>query len=171
MKKSFTILEVVISITIFMILILFLYKVLDQTKYSNILISQKEKELEISNRLHDILLEDIAESKEITSDMTKDKNSLVKIETRNTYHNPYYKHVTYMIGAKFKLLRIESLEVFNAGANINMDLFFKNAYIDILADDVELFELKNSGLNYVFVIKQKDKERVFYNTYKLGDIK
>lgn len=171
MKKAFTILEVVISITIFMILILFLYKVLDQTKYSNILISQKEKELEVSNRLHDILLEDIAESKQITIDMTKEKNSLVKIETTNTYHNPYYKHVTYVIGDTFKLLRIESLNAFSTGENVNMDLFFENAFIDVLANDVELFEVKNSGLNYVFVIKQKDKERVFYNTYKLGEIK
>ena len=170
MKKAFTLLEVVISISIFMILILFLYKVLDQTKYSNTLLLKKEKELEISNRLHDILLEDIAESRSITINMTKEKNSFVKIETANVYHNPYYKHVTYMISSNFKLLRIESLEVFNAGENVNMDLFLKNAYIDVLANEVELFEVKNSDLNYVFVIKQKEKERVFYNTYKLGEI-
>lgn len=171
MKKAFTLLELVISISIFMILILFLYKVLDQTKYSNTLLLEKGKQLEISNRLHDILLEDIAESKKVSITMTKEKNSLVRIETRNSYHNPYYKHVTYMISSNFKLLRIESLEVFNTGENVNIDLFLENAYIDILANDVELFEVKNSELNYVFVIKEKDKERVFYNTYILGEIK
>ena len=76
-----------------------------------------------------------------------------------------------MIGDTFKLLRIESLNAFSTGENVNMDLFFVNAFIDVLANDVELFEVKNSGLNYAFVIKQKDKERVFYNTYKLGEIK
>lgn len=171
MKKTFTLLELVISISIFMILILFLYKVLDQTKYSNTLLLEKGKQLEISNRLHDILLEDIAESKKVSITMTKEKNSLVRIETRNSYHNPYYKYVTYMISSNFKLLRIESLEVFNTGENVNIDLFLENAYIDILANDVELFEVKNSELNYVFVIKEKDKERVFYNTYILGEIK
>ena len=63
------------------------------------------------------------------------------------------------------------MNAFTTGKNVNMDLFFENAFIDVLANDVEFFEVKNSGLNYVFVIKQKDKERVFYNTYKLGEIK
>ena len=34
-KKAFTLLEVVISITIFMIILLFLYKTLDDTKLTN----------------------------------------------------------------------------------------------------------------------------------------
>lgn len=168
MKKSFTILELMISITIFMIVIVFLYKVLDQTKFSNNLLSEKEKSLTKSNDLHNIFLEDIAESKKIEITITKEKMAIVKIETRNTYHNPYYKHITYMIGSNSKLLRIESLKVFE---NENTAIeFFENAYIDILMEDIELFEVKNSDLSYIFLIKQKNKDREFFNTYKLGKL-
>lgn len=166
MKKSFTILELMISITIFMIVIVFLYKVLDQTKFSNNLLSNKEKLLTKSNNLHNILLEDISESTKINITITKEKTAIVKIETTNTYHNSYYKYVTYMIGSNSKLLRIESLKVFE---NENTPIeFFENAYIDILMEDIELFEVKNSDLSYIFLIKEKNKDREFFNTYKLG---
>ena len=36
-KRAFTLLEVIISITLFMVLIIFVYKTLDQTKHSNII--------------------------------------------------------------------------------------------------------------------------------------
>lgn len=168
MKKSFTLLELIISITIFMIIIVFLYKVLDQTKFSNILLSQKEKALVKSNKLHNIFLEDILESSNIDIFITKEKTAIIKIRTTNTYHNPFYNHVTYMIGSNNKLLRIESKDNFE---NEKTPLeFFENAYIDILLEDIELFELKNSDSSYVFLIKQKNKDREFFNTYKISKI-
>ena len=49
-KKAFTLLEVTISITLFMIVVIFLYKTLDQTKYSNEqLVKQQEKLMSIKN--------------------------------------------------------------------------------------------------------------------------
>ena len=47
MKKSFTLLELIISITLFMIIVVFLYKTLDQTKHSNKLFSNKQNILKI----------------------------------------------------------------------------------------------------------------------------
>lgn len=168
MKKSFTILELIISITIFMIIIIFLYKVLDQTKFSNNLLALKEKTLQKSNDLHNLLLEDVSESTKINVFVTKEKTAIVKIYTTNSYHNPFYKYVTYMIGSNNKLLRIESLNEFlNEKTPIE---FFDNAYIDILMENIELFELKNSGSTYIFLIKQKDKDREFFNTYRLGKV-
>ena len=66
MKKSFTLLELLISILIFSIIIVFLYKTLDQTKYSNTLFTKKQEILKESNHLHNIFLEDVAEASNIT---------------------------------------------------------------------------------------------------------
>ena len=150
---------------IYYLIIVFLYKTLDQTKYSNILFSKKQETLKESNHLHNILLEDVTESNSrptVTPD--KNKNLIVKINTSNTYHDAFFNNVTYLVGNTKKLLRIESEKVFTELEAKNID-FYKNAYIDVLLEDIEYFELKNDGNNYNFVIKQKGKNRVIYNTF------
>jgi type II secretory pathway pseudopilin PulG len=166
MKKAFTLLELIISITLFMIIVVFLYKTLDQTKYSNNLFSNKQEILKQSNHLHNIFLEDIAEASSITINYDKNKNAIVKIVTDNTYHNSFFNNITYIVGATNKLVRIESKEVFNIRQPIGDD-FYHNVFIDVLLEDVEYFDMKNSNNNYNFVVKQKSKDRVFYNTYIL----
>ena len=167
MKKAFTLLEILISITIFLILIAFLYKTIDQTKHSNNLFSKKEERLKELNHLHNIFLEDIAEASNITILIDKNKNSIVKIVSNNTYHNSYFKNITYLVTSEKNFIRIESLQVFDEKNILNLD-FFDNSYIDILLDNIEYFEAKNSGSNYNFFIKQQNKEREFFNLYKLG---
>lgn len=166
MKKSFTLLELLLSITLFSIIVVFLYKTIDQTKYSNNLFSDKEQALKEANHLHNIFLEDIAESSNITITSDKNKNSIIKIVTNNTYHNAFFKNITYLINSSKKLVRIESYEVFNELQAMTLD-FEVNSYIDILLEDLEFFELKNSGVNYNFLLKQKDRDRIFYTTYQM----
>jgi type II secretory pathway pseudopilin PulG len=169
MKKAFTLLEVVISISIFMILLIFLYKTLDQTKYSNKQFSKLKDKITYQNELNDILIEDILESKnkiEIISD--NDKNSLLRFESSNTYHNSFFTNITYMISSNNKLIRIESKKKFNLSETPVE--FFDYAFIDILLEDIEYFEIKENNIktnkNYVFVLKQKNKDRIVFNTYK-----
>ena len=166
MKKSFTLLELLISITLFMIIVVFLYKTLDQTKHSNKLFSNKQEVLKESNHLHNIFLEDVAETSSVTVTYDKNKNAIIKIVTYNTYHNAFFNNVTYFINSSKELIRIESKIVFEHLQPIG-ETFFNDSFIDVLLVDVEYFDVKNSGNNYVFVIKQKNKDRVFFNTYKI----
>ena len=168
MKKSFTLLELLISILIFSIIIVFLYKTLDQTKYSNTLFTKKQEILKESNHLHNIFLEDVAEASNITITLDKNKNAIVKIVTYNTYHNAFFNNVTYLINSSKKLIRMQSQSVFDEVQPIE-DAFLNNAFIDVLLEDIEYFDLKNSENNYIFAIKKKNKDRVFYNTYKIRD--
>lgn len=163
MKKAFTLLELIISITLFMIIVVFLYKTLDQTKYSNNLFSNKQELLKQSNHLHNIFLEDIAEASSITINYDKNKNAIVKIVTDNTYHNSFFNNITYIVGATNKLVRIESMKTFNA--ELKDDDFYQNSFIDILLEDIEYFDVKNMEINYNFIIKQFNKDRIFYNAY------
>lgn len=166
MKKSFTLLELLISITLFMIIVVFLYKTLDQTKHSNELFLKKEEVLKQSNYLHNIFLEDIAESSNITVIYDKNKNAIVKIITNNTYHNAFFNNVTYLINSSKKFVRIESYEVFNELEPMGLD-FYDNSFIDVLLENIEYFEVKDDKVNYNFFIKQKNQDRLFFNMYKL----
>ena len=169
MKKAFTLLEVVISITIFMILLIFLYKTLDQSKHSNKQFSGYTQSVKYQNELNDIFLEDILESiSKIEIKKDRDENSLLRFESSNSYHNSFFNHITYLISSNDKLIRIESKDKFNLGeAQIN---FYDYSFIDILLEDIEYFEVKENTIktnkNYVFIIKQKDKDRIIFNTYK-----
>lgn len=166
MKKSFTLLELIISITLFMIIVVFLYKTLDQTKYSNNLFSNKQEILKQSNHLHNIFLEDIAEASSITINYDKNKNAIVKIVTYNTYHNAFFNNITYFIGHSKELIRIESKDGFSE-KDVRKDDFYDNAFIDILLEDVEYFDVKNMEINYNFIVKQINKDRILFNTYKM----
>jgi len=169
MKKSFTLLEVIISISLFMILLIFLYKTLDQTKLSNKQFATHTQEIKYQNELNDILFEDILESRnEIDIKLDNEQNSLLRFESSNTYHNPFFNHITYMISSSNKLIRIESKDKFNLEETAIG--FFDYSFIDILLEDVEYFEVKenieNTNKNYVLILKQKNKVRIVFNTYK-----
>ena len=167
MKKSFTLLEVIISITIFMIVLLFLYKVLDQTKLDNKLFESRQEKVDVINNLNNILLEDIAESIEDTKNkptntFDRNNNSRYQFMSNNTYHNAYYRYITYMISPDNELLRIESLKKFRF-ENENYD-FYDTAYIDVLLEDVEYFDVSNNS----FIIKQIDNKQIIIRTFKLN---
>jgi hypothetical protein len=55
------------------------------------------------------------------------------------------------------------IKYFNA--ELKDDDFYQNSFIDILLEDIEYFDVKNMQINYNFIIKQFNKDRIFYNTY------
>jgi len=171
MKKSFTLLELLISITLFLIVIVFLYKTLDQTKHSNNLFSKKEQSVKEINSLYKIFLEDIAESKTTPKiQQDRDRNSIITFKSDNTYHSAYHDYITYLISSNNKLVRIESRSEFKL-SNTAYDFYENgNSYIDILLEDIEFFEVvQNSKKDeFTFVIKQKNKQRVIFKTFKIG---
>ncbi len=162
MKKSFTLLELLISIIIFMIIVVFLYKTIDEVKYSNNIFQNKQKAYEEQNYLYNIFLEDIIESSSITINKDKNKNSIVKIKTNNTYHNSYFNNIVYLIGKNNKLLRIESLKDFNEN-EISNENTLQDSYIDILAENIMFFEVKKENNNTIFIMKEKNKESFIIN--------
>lgn len=168
MKKSFTLLELTISITLFLIVVIFLYKSLEQGKYSNEKFVQKQEELLLINNINDIFLEDIAESfGKIIILKDDDNNSIIKFKSFNTYHNAYNNNITYLIGSNNTFIRIESFEEFKLGETL-LD-FYENSYIDILLKDIEYFEAKSLDDEYLFVIKQKGKKREVFKLFKMGE--
>lgn len=165
MKKAFTLVEVVISITIFMIIILFLYQSLDSIQIVDKGFENKLEIKEKQNNISRIFFEDIAEVDEtISVQKDKDNNAVVSFKSTNTYNNPFFNNITYLVSKKNRLLRVESL---NKLEKKDFDKLIKDAYVDVLMDDIEKFMVLAKNDKYSFIIETKNKQRVVISTFKM----
>jgi len=165
-KKSFTLLEVVISVTIFSILLIFLYKVLDSTRYDNKQFKSKIESYSGRNHIYQILSSDVAQSiggLEISRD--KEKNTILKFRSNNTYYDPFHRHITYLVSSKANLIRMESKDKFQ-GLNSSIE-FYDNSYIDILVKDIKRFVVIQKDDKVMFVIDKKDNTRLTIPSFKM----
>ncbi len=162
MKKAFTLIEVMISIVLLMIIIGFLYQSLDITEKSNKFFKEKLIKKQDTNRIKSIFFKDILYSikennkKEIKNlDIDKNKNTIFRIKSSNTYHDTFFQNITYLISKKNNLIRIESKQLFDK--NKLNDEFFKNAFLDTIATGIEKFKIIEKDKNkYVIYLKFKD---------------
>lgn len=167
MKKAFTLLEVVISITIFMIILTLLYKVLDDTKVVNKNIEKYLKEDKNKNRFYKILVEDIAESAgEITIIKDKNERYFITFKSYNTYHNPFFTYITYLLSKDNAFLRIESKFQFKEQLN---EEFFDTAYIDILKKDIKEFKVFKNSDKVLFSFITKENKKELFSVLKMKD--
>ena len=163
MKKSFTLLEVIISIGIFSILMIFFYKTLDQVSFSNNIFKEKEKSLYSNNRIYKIMLEDTLESSKVEVLEDKNKNSVLKLISTNTFHNPSYKNITYLIDASNTLVRIESKLEFLLDKTSSE--FYKDIYVDKIQDEVIIFSINNINKDIKIAIKQDNRDIKYINLF------
>ena len=163
MKKSFTLLEVIISIGIFSILMIFFYKTLDQVSFSNNIFKEKEKSLYSNNRIYKIMLEDTLESSKVEVLKDKNKNSVLKLISTNTFHNPSYKNITYLIDASNTLVRIESKLEFLLDKTSSE--FYKDIYVDKIKDEVIFFSINNINKDIKIAIKQDNRHIKYINLF------
>ena len=151
-----------------MIILLFLYKTLDDTKLTNNKFEAHVYKKEEANNLYKVFAEDIAElSGEIEVLSDKDKNSFVRFKSNNSFNNAFYSNITYMISSSNHLVRIESLDKFEkekSGLG-----FYNNSFIDTLLEDIEKFvvlmPIDTKENKVVFIIKQKEKEEMIFSTF------
>lgn len=162
-KKAFTLVEILISITLFSIIVLFLYQTLDMTKKTNSFYSEKLTQLEENNRIKKIFFLDFIYKKDvdIVIDRDREQNSLLHFSSSNTYHNPFFTNITYMVSREKNLLRIESKEKFDK--RLLNDKFFENSFIDIMYSDVEKFEVVKSDSKVSFYIKKTNEDKVLFS--------
>lgn len=145
---------------------IFLYKVLDDSKVTNEKFASSLEKKVNTNDLYKLLAEDIAEGKTFSVSEDDDKNSILTFETYNSYNNPFYLHVTYLLSSNSKLVRIESKDKFEK-EKTPIEFYEDKSYIDILLEDIEKFEVLTKDNKVVFIIKQKDKKKVVFTTFGL----
>lgn len=156
-KKSFTLVEILISISLFSIIIVFLYKMLDNTTAYNNFYKKKLTIQQNYNNIKKVFFLDLANkiSNDINITKTRDDSIVVQFKSTNNYHNPFYQNITYFVSKSKHLLRIESLNSFNKDKLT--DEFFTQSYIDILDNNISDFYISKQKNNIKFYISNKTK--------------
>ncbi len=158
-NKGFTLIEVLISLSIFFIILLFLYKTLDLTKHSSSFYKNKLEVMRENNDFKNVFYQDFANA---DSNSTKSKfflkedknqNSVISYKSSNTYHNPFFTNITYFLSNQGDLLRVESKNPLKReGEN------YQYSYVDILKKNINIFKLKKiNPTTFVLAVKQKNK--------------
>lgn len=157
--KGFTLIEVMISVALFSIIILFLYHTIDMNEKSNQFYEEKLTIYKNQDDVKFIIYEDILNnSNNVDTNTTKiieqdkDNNTILHLKTSNTFHNPFFNHITYFLGRNGELFRVESKEYFNR-ENVNEVL--KNSYIDIIFSEVEKFRVVKKEKENKFAVYMK----------------
>lgn len=164
-KRAFTLVEMMISITIFSIVIIFLYQALDITKKSNKFYTKQLEKLESKSDIKKLIFEDIINSEgNTTKGISEDKNGnqIFKFKTSNIFHNPFYTNVTYLLSKEDNLLRIESKDIFDKN---KMHSFIDNTYIDIVENNVTKFKIsknKKDKKSYAVYIEYQEKDSIIF---------
>lgn len=159
MKKGFTLLEMLVSITLFSVVLVFLYEVLETTKNHNIKYEQQiDKKLNKFD-IEFVIFTDMVnrKNKKLTLTEDRDGNSVVRFLTNNTYHNPFYNEVTYFLSKDNKLLRIESNKKLNLE---NVSDALENSFVDIMDKKVTKFKVipSDDKQTYLFYIEYENEE-------------
>ena len=169
MKKSFSLIELLIAISLFTLILTTLYQSLNISQKSNSFFSSKVKSIVNENKIKKIFLEDILESSGKIR-LSRDKNTILQLETSNMYHNVFFKYVTYILTKKGNLIRIESLTKFDI-KKLN-DNFFKNSYIDIVSKKIKSFQVlkfnnKKKNILLSIIIEKKNKTHLMFQAMQI----
>jgi len=109
-RRAFTLIELMVSIALTVIVVLFLYKALATQEISNKVLAKNATSLHQTDQIFELLYRDFLESNEtkIATTFSKDYNILY-LATKNSLHDIPVAHVVYYVNAKDKtLVRIES---------------------------------------------------------------
>jgi hypothetical protein len=150
-----------------MILVLFLYKAVDNTKVSNKKFEQHINSKDYKNWIYKIMAEDIAESSSsISIKADKNNNSIVSFSSNNTYNNSFYNNIIYLISSSKKLVRIESKDKLEKDKE---EQFFKNSFIDILSTDIKNFKVTPKDDKYIILIENEKNQKIYISVFKLAN--
>ncbi len=109
-RKAFTLIELMVSIALTVIVVLFLYKALVTQENSNKVLAKNASALHQIDQIFGLLYRDFIESNEtkIAPTFNKDYNILY-LSTKNSLHSVPFAHVVYYVNTKDKtLVRLES---------------------------------------------------------------
>ena len=164
-KKSFTLIEILISISLFSLIVLFLYKALDMTTKSNKFYHSKLEIEQNNNSIKKIIFIDLINrtTKDINIWEDKNKNSIITFKTLSNYHNPFYQNITYLISKNNNLIRIQSKTKIDKKLQIN-STFLDNCYIDIFESNISIFKISHNKTDkkISFYIQKKNKEKILF---------
>ena len=161
LKKSFTLIEMIISITLFSIIIIFLYQTLGITQKSNKIYKEELNKIIKSQDIKSLFFEDLLNAKNKKIYKTKNKNMILSMQTSNTFHNTSFINILYIVSRENNLIRVESIKKYD-DKKIQKYVNSEKKYIDIIKKDIELFNIyKNKNIYTIYLKTKQNKDILF----------
>ena len=164
-KKAFTLIEMMISITILSIMMLYLYKTNASLHLSNANLKQEAEAVQKIQKLKRVIYLDFLSEVEDanTSVKNREKNEdFVSLMSKHSLHKRINPYITYIVKEK-KLYRLESLKRI-VDYEIASDSEFE---VDSLGDVLifRVYKTKNTKINnYLIHIKFKNLQEILLKT-------
>lgn len=157
-NRAFTLIEVLVSIALLSIIVIFLYQTLDMTQKSNSFFHSKVNKKEQEIILKKIFFKDIAYS---NANIEQKDTSILKVFTTHTIHNSFYNNITYFVSKENNLIRIESKKPFDKN-KLNDD-FLDEAFVDTIASNIKKFTVAYKGNQYYIYIQFMNENEEILN--------
>lgn len=166
MKKAFTLIEVVLSVSLLAIIVLFLYKTLDMTKSTNSFYTERLKQFKNQNGIKILMFEDMINKEQNTTVkliQDKNENTIFTFKSSNTFHNPFSTQISYFVSKEQNLIRCESKVPFDKN-KINSFVEEPLTYIDIVDKNISKFNMEQGKdkESYVVYLEYEDKKDIFF---------
>ncbi len=139
-RRSFTLIELMVSIVLTVIVVFFLYKALAMQEKANESLQKKGKIIAKSNQLFELLYRDFKESNssEVVNTFNKNYN-IFSLTTTNSLHELPFAYVIYYVNAKDKtLVRLESSLPLHLPVSLEKVPF---VFADVLLKNVKKFRI------------------------------
>jgi len=155
MKRAFTLVEILISVGLLSILIMFMYKTLETMKKSNTLYERHYSKLMINTKIHKTMFLDFVQSDKV--DIKSGDFDRIVMRSKNSHFHIAHPYISYLVKENV-LYRIESDK--NIGLNIKYDLL-KYIKFEVVKKNIKKFKIfkgKNSFLinldNLIFEVEK-----------------
>lgn len=158
MKKAVSLIEILISITIFSFILLSIYKTIEISQNDINRSIKLIDDVDRVNHIKSIFLEDFLESEKIIIEKLG-TNHVLKMITYNNYHNLIYTNITYMIDEDRNLYRIESNKPISEKNIYEMNI--KNLHIDLVFRNVTKFKVEQGKNKNYFIYINRSKKNEF----------
>jgi len=160
MRKAFTLIELLISIVILSVLMLFLYKSYASLNRTNATYAQELQKLQKSELLKKVIYIDLSTAiKKSVKIIKQDTNEdVLYLQTPNSIHNRINPYVAYIMKEK-KLYRLESLKEFKSYPLDAQSEFVADELAEVTSFRVYPSKDSKKALYLVHIVK-KDKSEV-----------
>jgi len=154
MKKSFTLIEVMISIVIFSLLVLFMSKVITSLHISINSLESNYNSTQTKKNVINTLYMDILENKKIEIINKNKKYSILSIQTANSLYDLSMPYVVWYVSKKDnKLMRLEYYKKFKLPIDKgNLDGFL----------NVKIFKIYKNRNKYFIFIRDKNNKDIYF---------
>lgn len=159
-KKSFTLIEVLISVTILVLVFVFLYSQFNLAQKSTKKTTQIEKTSTKRAKVIELLYNDLITSRDIVpTSRQKYDRFLEAFQTQNSLYgmiNPFIKYVVISKNDGYRLVRLEGKRKDIGLLNANSDF-----YIDEIVKDIQYFRVNVTNEYIEFFIKAEKMKDIY----------